>query len=152
LDNLGCELAENRTWCDVQPLGGGLRGFVAAEYLLPAVSPNGMVVFGTDQSAIRASLGVFDATGKISCNVSNLSDTFCRFYVARDSGGYATLRIETATGLSNVFFFRMGIAIGGSSSEADKPGSFRSERQSDASLIYLGNDSFLVPDTIILGG
>ena len=41
LDNLGCQRAEGRVWCDVQQLGGGLRGYVAAEFLRPARSPDG---------------------------------------------------------------------------------------------------------------
>ena len=41
LDNLGCKKGMHRVWCDVQKLGGGLRGYVAAEYLMPAVSPDG---------------------------------------------------------------------------------------------------------------
>lgn len=40
LTNLGCQPAEGRTWCDVQQLGGGTRGYVAAEYLKPVVSPD----------------------------------------------------------------------------------------------------------------
>lgn len=37
LDNLGCLEAEGRAWCDVQKLGGGPRGYVAAEFLRPAI-------------------------------------------------------------------------------------------------------------------
>ena len=38
-DNVGCQRADGRIWCDVQQLGGGPSGYVAAEYLAPAVSP-----------------------------------------------------------------------------------------------------------------
>ena len=62
-DNLGCRRAEARVWCDVQPLGGGPRGFVAAEFLKPAVSPDGSVATGVDDSALRAGQGKFDASG-----------------------------------------------------------------------------------------
>ena len=31
LDNLGCQQVDGRVWCDVQQLGGGPRGYVAAE-------------------------------------------------------------------------------------------------------------------------
>ena len=63
LDNLGCQRAEGRIWCDVQQLGGGPRGYVAAEFLKPAVSPDGSVATGPDDSALRAGQGKFDATG-----------------------------------------------------------------------------------------
>ena len=48
LHNLGCLRAENRVWCDVQELRGGPRGYVAAEFLTPAVSPDGSVATGPD--------------------------------------------------------------------------------------------------------
>jgi hypothetical protein len=67
LDNLGCRRGENRIWCDVQELGGGPRGFVAADYLKPAASPDERVATGPDDPALRAGQGHFDATGQISC-------------------------------------------------------------------------------------
>jgi hypothetical protein len=36
LDNLGCQRAERRVWCDVQQLGGGPRGYASAEILRSA--------------------------------------------------------------------------------------------------------------------
>jgi len=53
-DNLGCISVEGRVWCDVQQLGGGPRGYVAAVFLKPAVSPDGTVAMGPDDSALRA--------------------------------------------------------------------------------------------------
>ena len=61
LDNLGCKRVREDAWCDVQPLGGGPRGYVAARYLRPAVAPHGAVVSGPDDSALRAGQGQFDA-------------------------------------------------------------------------------------------
>ena len=52
LDNLGCRLAAGRVWCDVQKFGGGPRGFVAAEFLKPAVSPDGSVATGDERYEI----------------------------------------------------------------------------------------------------
>jgi len=40
-----------------QQLGGGPRGFVAAEFLKPAISPDGSVAMGPDDSALRAAQG-----------------------------------------------------------------------------------------------
>jgi len=54
LDNLGCERAEGRNWCDVQQLAGGPRGYVAANYLRPAISPGGSAAMGPDDSSLRA--------------------------------------------------------------------------------------------------
>ena len=67
VDNLGCQRVAARIWCDVQQLGGGPRGFVAAEFLKPAISPDGSAASGPDDSALRAGQGKFDATGQIPC-------------------------------------------------------------------------------------
>ena len=42
LDNLGCQARERtdgQVWCDVQPLGGGPRGYLPADLLAPATAP-----------------------------------------------------------------------------------------------------------------
>jgi hypothetical protein len=67
LSNLGCTGDGGRVWCDVERIAGGPRGFVDAGYLTPAVAPNGAVMTGPDDSALRAGLGEFDATGTIPC-------------------------------------------------------------------------------------
>lgn len=64
LDNMGCAAAEGRVWCYVQPLGGGPVGFVMSEFIEPAVSPNGAVMTGPDDSAYRAGQWDFDARGR----------------------------------------------------------------------------------------
>ena len=88
LDNLSCQRAENRVWCDVQQLGGGPHGFVAAEFLSPAVSPDGSVITGPDDSALRAGQGVFDATGQIPCGQHKGQPmTTCEFGVSRTGWG-----------------------------------------------------------------
>ena len=87
LDNLGCERSEGRMWCDVQQLGGGPRGYVSAEFLKPAVSPDGSVATVPDDSALRAGQGNFDATGSIPCAQSSGQPmTQCEFGVARAGG------------------------------------------------------------------
>jgi hypothetical protein len=57
LDNLGCKTVDGEIWCDVQQLGGGPRGYVSAQFLKPAVSPDGTVATGPDDSALRAGEG-----------------------------------------------------------------------------------------------
>ena len=109
VDNLGCEQAEDRYWCYVQPLGGGPVGFVAAEFLEPAVSPNGAVMTGPDDSAYRAGQGDFDARGRIPCAQSaGQPMTECDFQVARAGGGYATVVVTLPDGRSRTIYFRLG--------------------------------------------
>lgn len=153
LDNLGCQLAEGRVWCDVQQLGGGPRGYVSAEYLRPAISPDGTAATGPDDSALRAGQGEFDATGNIPC-ASSLGQPMgqCEFGVARAGGGYATVVIKKLDGRSRVIFFRMGRPIGASTSQAEGAFEFRATKEGDLNLIRVGVERYEIPDAVVLGG
>lgn len=152
LDNLGCQRAGERTWCDVQQLGGGPRGYVAADFLMPAISPDGTAATGPDDSALRAGQGDFDATGQVPCaQAPGQPTTRCDFGVARSGGGYATVIIDKPDGLSRPVYFRMGRAIGAGTSEAD-PGEFRVERIEDLNIIHVGDERYEIPDAVVLGG
>ncbi|WP_251977547.1 SH3 domain-containing protein [Salinicola avicenniae] len=152
LDNLGCRGAEARAWCDVQPLGGGPRGYVAADFLTPAISPDGSAATGPDDSALRAGQGDYDATGSVPCAMAaDQSISRCAFGVARSGGGYATVVIDKPDGLSRVVYFRLGRAIGAGTSEAD-PGEFRASHAGDLHTIRIGDERYEIPDAVVLGG
>jgi len=153
LDNLGCRRAEGRIWCNVQQLGGGPRGYVAAEFLKPAVSPDGSVATGPDDSALCAGQGKFDATGNIPCAQSVGQPMMqCEFGVARAGGGYATVVIKKPDGRTRAIFFRMGKPIGADTSEADGYLKFRATKENDLHLIRVGNERYEIPDAVVLGG
>jgi len=152
-DNLGCSQAGDRHWCDVQPLGGGPRGFVVADFLSPAVSPDGSVALGPDNSAIRAGQGDFDARGPLRCSLGDSPLAFdCEFQVARAGGGYATVVITRADGGQRLVYFRMGMPIGYSQSEADGYAPFSTSREGDNYFISIGTERYEVPDAVTLGG
>jgi hypothetical protein len=153
LDNLGCRRVDGRNWCDVQPLGGGPRGFVAAELLEPAVAPHGAVARGEDDSALRAGKGDFDATGNIPCAIEPgqpVKD--CPFGVARAGGGYATVVVTRPDGRKRALYFRMGKAIGADTSEADRTGSFSASKEADVTRIQVGNERYEVFEAVVFGG
>ena len=75
----------------------------------------------------------------------------CEFGVARAGGGYATVVIKKADGLTRAIFFRMGKPIGADTSEAD-PGKFSATREGDLILIRIGNERYEIPDAVVLGG
>ena len=155
LENLGCQRAadEGRIWCDVQPLGGGQRGYVAAEFLQPAVSPDGSAATGPDDSALRAGQGQFDASGRIPCSqVRGQPMSKCEFGVARAGGGYATVVVKKPHGGERAIFFRMGIPIGADTSQADGYPEFRATREGDLHLIRVGDERYEIPDAVVLGG
>ena len=153
LDNLGCQTSQGHTWCDVQKFGGGARGYVISKFLKPAVSPDGSVKRGYDDSALRAGQGEFDATGSLPCSFSK-DDTMkeCQFGVARAGGGDATVVITKPDGMKRALYFRMGKAMGADTSQADGYPEFRSNKESDWNLIYVGDEFYKIPDAVILGG
>lgn len=153
LDNLGCQRAEGRVWCDVQQFGGGPRGYVAAEFLKPAVSSDGIIATGPDDSALRAGHNQFDAIGNIPCAQSVGQPMMqCPFGVARAGGGYATVVIRKPDGRTRAIFFRMGKPIGADTSQADGYPEFSATKESDLHLIRIGNERYEIPDAIVLGG
>ena len=153
LDNFGCLWAENRIWCNVQQFGGGEVGYVAAEYLSGAVSPNGSVIRGPDDSALRAGQGDFDATGQIPCSLlEGQPMTMCGFGVARTGGGYATVVITKPDGVKRAVFFRMGIAVSADTSQADGYPAFSSIKQRDLYLIQVGAERYEIPEAVVLSG
>jgi hypothetical protein len=153
LDNLGCRRAAGRVWCDVQKLGGGPRGYAAAEFLTPALSPDGSARTGSDDSALRAGEGRFDANGKIPCaRHKGQPMGQCDFGVARAGGGYATVVVTLFDGRKRMIFFRMGIPIGADTSQADGYGEFRATKESDLNIIRVGDERYEIPDAVVLGG
>lgn len=153
LDNLGCEKNEKMTWCDVQQLGGGPRGFVSANYLKPAVSPNGAPITGPDDSALRAGQGDFDASGSLPCSrYSGQPTGQCNFSVARAGGGYAAVVVTHQDGFTRMIYFRLGRPIGADTSQADGYPEFRAAQEKDLHLIYVGEEQYEIPEAVIFGG
>ncbi len=135
------------------PEDGGPRGYVAAEFIKPAVSPDGSVSMGPDDSACRAGQGEFDAKGQVPCAQSTGQPmTQCDFAVARAGGGYATVVITRPDGRTRAIFFRRGVAIGADTSQADNPGAFSARRESDLTFISIGPERYEIPDAVVLGG
>lgn len=153
LTNLGCRRAEGRVWCDVQEAGGGPRGYVAAEFLKPAVSPDGAVAMGPDDSALRAGQGDFDATGKIPCaQVRGQPMGPCDFGVARAGGGFATVVVTKPDGVKRGLYFANGKFLGADTSEADGYPKTSGRKEADLHFIRVGDERYEVPDAVILGG
>jgi heat shock protein HslJ len=153
LYNLGCQRAEGRAWCDVQNFDGGPRGFVAADYLKPAISPDGSAAVGSDDSALRAGKGNFDATGWLPCAQSpGQPMARCEFGVARAGGGYATVVVRFPDGRTRAIFFRMGRPIGADTSQADGYKEFQTSKEGDLNFVRVGDERYEIPDAVVLGG
>jgi hypothetical protein len=153
VSNLGCRRAESRVWCDVQELGGGPRGFVAFDDLTPALSPDGAIATGPDDSALRAGRGEFDATGSLACAQHRGQPMReCAFGVARAGGGWATVVVTLAGGRKRSLYFANGRPIGTDTGEADPTGEFRASREGDLNFIRVGDERYEIPDAVAMGG
>lgn len=153
LDNLGCQRVQGRDWCDVQRLGGGPRGYVKADDLRPAVSPDGSAAMGPDDSALRAGQGRFDATGTLPCAfAAGQPMGQCEFGVARAGGGYATVVIKRPNGYARAIFFRMGRPIGADVAQSEGRRDFGATKDGDLHRIRIGPERYEIPDAVILGG
>jgi heat shock protein HslJ len=152
LDNLGCEFSEARNWCYVQRFGGGPVGYVAAEYLRPAESPDGQVMTGPDYSALLAGHEIFDATGTIPCaQYGDQPMRACEFGVARSGGGYATVVINLQDAIRRAIYFRMGLPISADTSEADGHQEFSATQENDLHCIRVGDERYEIPNVVIWG-
>lgn len=153
LDNLGCQRAQSRVWCDVQRLGGGPRGYVAAERLRPAISPDGSAAMGPDDSALRAGQGRFDASGPLPCAFAGGQQMGqCEFGVARAGGGYATVVVKKPDGRTRAIFFRMGRPTGADLTQADGSQHFRATKRGGLYHIEAGNERYEIIEAIVFGG
>lgn len=153
LTNLGCRRAEGRAWCDVQELGGGPGGYVAAEFLSSAVSPDGGVATGPDDSALRAGQGDFDATGMFPCaHRAGQPMQQCTFGVARAGGGFATVVVTKPDGVTRALFFTNGRFLSADTSQADGYPEYSGRKEADLHLIRVGSERYEIPDAVIFGG
>lgn len=153
LRNLGCSQETDRVWCDVQPLTGGARGFAAADFLTPSVSPDGSIATGPDNSALRAGQGDFDATSVLPCSRTSMGAMEeCAIGVARAGGGFATVVFTHEDGATRAIFFANGIAVGADTSAEGNSGPFTASKSADVHYINVGNERYEVIDAAILGG
>lgn len=153
LSNLGCSSEGGQAWCDVRPLTGEARRYVAVRQIKPAVSPHGAVATGPDNSALRAGQGDFDANGPVPCSKQPTGPMGqCQMGVARAGGGFATVFVTHPDGSKRALYFSNGVAIGADMSQADYTGSFAAKRGNDSTVIKVGKERYVIIDAVVFGG
>ena len=94
----------------------------------------------------------YNATGNIPCSMpSGQPVGSCPFGVIRKGNGNATVTVTKPDGRTRAIFFENGKAIGADISQAD-PGDFGASRESDVTVIHIGNERYDIPDAVIFGG
>ena len=64
--------------------------------------------------------------------------------------GIVTVTVTKPDGLTRSIFFERGNAIGYDVNEAD-PGAFSATRRDDFTLVWIGSESYRIPDTVLTG-
>ena len=152
LSNMGCRQGDDRIWCDVRPFRGGARGFAAAEFLKPAVGPDGIVPTGRDDSPRRARKRDFDERGQIQCAQEQgeaLGE--CTADIARGVGGDAAVVVTFPNGFARTLYFVHGEFTSADATMSgvgtDTDWSIEDSRH----IIRVDDQRYILPDTLVFG-
>jgi len=101
----------------------------------------------------RAGQGQFDASGNIPC-AGNKGQPMgqCKFQVARDSGGSASVKMTLPSGKTRFIFFEKGKAISADLSQADGDMTFKATKEADLFKIRAGHEHYEIPEAAVFGG
>jgi hypothetical protein len=104
-------------------------------------------------SAERAGMGDFDATGFVPC-AQHLGQptSSCKFGVAREGGGTATVVVTRTDGTKRALFFADGGFLSADTSQADGYPEYSATREADLNFIRVGVERYEIPDAVIFGG
>lgn len=159
LRNLGCRMAEARTWCNVATLADpGFEGWVAADFLIESSGETAtqlpdLVPFQPAEGDAQVTGTGFDATGAVECYPAPGAETqMCSFGVIRDGNGSGTVTVTLPDGTSRTITYDGGLPVGFDKSQADGDIAFEAKRQSDGYMVFIGPTSFVIPDAAIDGG
>jgi len=94
----------------------------------------------------------YHATGNIPCTVAKgQPNGSCPFGVTREGNGSGMVTVTKPDGRTRVIFFENGTVTGADVSQAD-PGEFSAKKESDLSIILIGDERYEIPDAVIFGG
>lgn len=115
-----------------------------------------MIITGSENDALANDALVpgtgYHATGSIPCSMGGGQPTgSCEFGVTREGNGSGTVTVTKPDGRQRNIFFDNGTAIGADVSQAD-PGEFSASKESDLSIVRIGQERYEIPDAVIFGG
>lgn len=159
LRNLGCRMAEARTWCRVATLADpGFEGWAAGDYLVEG-SGEGVATQLPDMAPVEEAPDalvegtMFNATGMIECFMApGAEPVSCEFGVQREGNGNGTVMVTLPDGTLRGIFYENGVPVTFNKSQADGDMAFEAKKQEDGYMVFIGQTSFVLPDAIIYGG
>lgn len=105
------------------------------------------------ETASRAGMGDFDATGRIPCARYRGQPTGpCDFGVSRAGDGSATVVVTHPDGGKRTIFFSQGEALGADTGQAEGYPEFRVHKESDLFFIRIGDERYELPGAVVFGG
>lgn len=152
LTNLGCEPADDHLWCEVKDGQNGVKGFVSASHLRPAIGPDGTVAMGVDDSRKRARKRDFDATERVAC-AQEQGEALgkCKSQVARSGGGDATVVVTFSNGFQRSLYFKFGEFVRASSTMSGVGTDIDWSLEKDAYAIRVDDQQFVVSKSFVMG-
>jgi membrane-bound inhibitor of C-type lysozyme len=91
----------------------------------------------------------YNATGNIPCVIGrDGADGSCSFGVVREGGGSGFVEVTNPNGSSVSIYFQNGEAVGAEGGS----GAFSVSRQGDQTVVFIGENRYVLPDAIIYGG
>lgn len=125
----------------------------AASAVLPIFAAESSSTPQKASSSERAGQGQFDARGNIPCAESKGQPMGqCKFEVARDPMGSATVKVTLPSGKTRFIFFEEGKAISADLSQADGDMTFTSTNKADLYTIRAGHERYEIPEAVVFGG
>ncbi len=160
LRNLGCRMAEGGRWCRVATLSDpGFEGWVAGDFLVEgsgegvAMHLPDMIPVGTGSEDALVPGTEYSATGSLDCvRDADAQQQSCAFGVVREGNGTGSVTIEWPDGDSRTIFFKGGTAISYDQSQANQGRGMTVTRDGDNIIVVIGEERFVIPDAVILGG
>lgn len=115
-----------------------------------------MIISGSGNDALENDALVpgtlYHATGSIPCSMGGGQPTgSCEFGVQRKGNGSGIVTVTKPDGRTRSIFFENGNATGADVSQAD-PGEFSASKESDLSIVRIGDERYEIPDAVIYGG
>ncbi|TCO68288.1 SH3 domain-containing protein [Rhodovulum euryhalinum] len=163
LRNLGCRMNEGRRWCKIEATApGGITGWVAGEFLaesggagvatqLPETPP----APAADTDALVPGTP-YHATGTIACvRGADAALQDCAFGVVRESpgSGNGSVTVEWPEGGARVIYFEAGTPVSFDQSQADQGLEMTVTRtENGINIVFIGEERFEIPDSVIWGG
>jgi len=145
MQNRGCRMTGATRWCSIRVDGSGVQGWVAGSYLVEAAAP---AVPEVPEGGPIGNGTPFDATGLVNCAVvAGEAMRSCPFGVVREGPGNAGVWIALGNGEERQILFEAGVPVATNAAAA-----ISFEKSGDEFTIVIGEERYVFPEAVVMGG